>query len=143
MGDRQLLGELLLPADLLLDVHDGHDQVLMVVGPEYRHTRIAAAVPQQQPISHRKAAVLIHGLKHRLFVERVEYPLAVGRVDHGADIALRGAEEIAAGGVDVEFLVRLRRGEFDIGICLGVDVVDHAVLRRETLGDLREDEVLL
>ena len=140
----QRLFQRVLLLNFILDVHDAHDQMLVVVRPEDRHARIAAAaLPHDEPVGHRKRAVFLHRLQHRLLIERIENLLPVVGMHDGADVALGSTEEVVAGRIDVEFLIRLHGGELDICVGLRVDVVDHAVLLGQAFGDLGEDHVFL
>ena len=140
-GQRLFDGVFLL--DLMLDIHNAHDQVLPVTGPEHGHSRIGALPRHNQPVGHREGVVFLQSLQHRWLVEGGKHLLPVVRMDDHADIALGGHEKVAADGADVEILVFVGGGELDIAVRLGVDVIDHAVLPGQTLRDLREDHVFL
>jgi hypothetical protein len=89
--------------------------------------------------AHRERALVFEVVYHYILIVQVAGLLLVLGMHVLVDASSALGKKVASSCRNIEFLVFVRRGNLDVGVCLYVDVVQRVVLCGKTCSDLVVD----
>ena len=141
--DRKSVQLLVFFPDLFITVFNAQDKVRLVRRPSDGHPGVfrLTAVDTHSVIFNKLSAIF-KLCDEVVFVKEQFEPLPVFRIDNLIRIVLCGSEKVFSLFRDLKFSIELVSGEFNVVGRTGIDIVDHVIMRCQTLCDLRKRRAL-